>query len=193
VTDSDRTFRAFVAVGVPDDVREALAREQRRLRETLRISWVRPESMHLTLHFLDQIGWDQARRIAEALERCTAAHAAFDIRCAGLGVFPNADRPRGLWAGIEDGEPLIELQRAMRAPLRRCGARTERRRYHPHLTLARIRRPLERQGLSFLGHRLQDAAGDYGTIPVREIHLYRSVLEPTGARYSVEASAMLGP
>lgn len=189
---SSRTFRAFVAVEVPGSIRDALAEEQRRLGEHLQVSWTRPDSMHLTLHFLDQIGWDQARRIAAALQVLALERPAFEVRCAGLGVFPSVRKARVLWAGVEDAEPLIELQRAMRTPLRRCGVNPERRKYHPHLTIARVRRPMGRQSLSFLDHRLQDMVSEYGTIPVEQIHLFRSEILPTSARYTVEASAILG-
>jgi len=189
---TDRTFRAFIAVGLPADVRDALQEEQRRLAEQLQIGWTRPASMHLTLHFLGQIGWDQARRVADAMQSCTQQQPPFRIRCVGLGVFPNERKPRTLWAGIDDPEPLVELQHALRTPLRRCGIRTERRRYRPHLTLARIRRPLERQRLSFLVRTLEDVDREYGAIEVQEVHLFRSDFLPTGVQYTVEATAVLG-
>ncbi len=187
------TLRAFVAVALPSPVREALAAEQERHRPHLQVGWVRPETLHLTLHFLGDVGHAQAARIAAAVTDVCARHAPFEVRARDLGVFPNTGRPRVLWVGVQDADPLVALQGALAGPLGRCGVRLDRRRYHPHLTLARVRKPLRRQGLSHLRTMLQEVARDHGAIPVEELLLFRSELSPQGPRHTIlERAALQG-
>lgn len=188
---SREMIRAFVAVPLPDTVRDALHEQQQQLRHDLHVSWARPQAIHLTLHFLGDVGPDQARSIGESLRAACASHAPFEMQTRGLGVFPHLGRPRVLWAGLEQAEPLIDLQQAIIVPIERCGVRIQRRSFKPHLTLARIRSLLPRQSLSLLRHIMGDASREFGTFPVEEVRLYRSELHPAGARYTVLASAKL--
>lgn len=185
------SIRAFVAVPLPVGLVSVLTRTQRRLSTDLTASWTRPEAMHLTLHFLGEVEVAVAERIGASLRAACARIPAFAVQARHLGTFPNPRRPRVLWAGIADGAPLITLQRTLVEPLRDCGLELDSRPYRPHLTLARFRKPLRRQHLSFLASILRDEQRDFGSVPVEEVRLYRSELLPDGARYTVLSTASL--
>jgi len=187
-------LRAFVAVPLPEGVRAALAAEQQTLRDELPgARWTRPAGIHLTLHFLGDVAPDVIEALGGALGEECAAVAPFELAVGGLGVFPGPRRPRVLWAGVAAPEGLQDLHRAAGVALRRCGLKPERRRFHPHLTLARFRSRLSRQGLSTLGRILdQEGRGQAGRFRVEAVHLYRSELLPSGARYTVLHEAPLG-
>ncbi len=185
--------RAFVALGLPDAVREALAAEQQALRGALgRASWTRPEGIHLTLHFLGDLTADEVAALGDALPGACADVAPFEVAVTGLGVFPQPRRPRVLWAGIEAPPALAALHAATADALRACGLPVEGRRFRPHLTLARFRQRLSRQGLSSLVAILEEDRGGYGRFGADRVRLYRSELLPGGARYTVLHEARLG-
>lgn len=191
---SAERLRAFIAIPIPDPLREALANEQERLRSLLPgVSFVHPAGIHLTLHFLGDVSPRLAEGLGRELAREIAPLPAFDLVGGGLGVFPSPRRPRVLWVGLEDSPPLVEVHRTCRTVLRRRKLKVERRRYHPHLTLARFRRPLEPAALDALNTELAGGGIDLGRIPVEEVRLYRSELLPQGARYGVLAAAPLAP
>lgn len=185
------SIRAFVAAPLPGDLVGTLTRLQDRLRPGLKASWTRPEAMHLTLHFLGDVEATSVDAITAALRTTCGGVDAFAVAARGLGVFPSPRRPRVLWAGIDDAEPLVQLQRLLGESLRGCGVELDSRPYRPHLTLARFRKPLARQTLSFLCSILRDEQRDFTSVPVAEVRLYRSDLLPGGARYSVLSGAPL--
>lgn len=184
-------MRLFVAIEIPQDIRQALASRAAELRGELpRARWVRAEAMHLTLAFLGET--DPARR--PALERELAAAfasiEAFEMGLAGVGAFPPRGRARVLWVGIEAAGDLEGLERAVRAAVRRSvgptGDEARGRRFHPHVTLARSaptwpRSEVERLAAAFGDAHRRRFAVDHGV-------LVESELRPEGARYRTLAS-----
>jgi RNA 2',3'-cyclic 3'-phosphodiesterase len=62
------------------------------------------------------------------------------LRWTVPGAFPSASRPRVLWLGVDGGEALLEVHRALAEALAGAGLPVEERAFRPHLTLARVRR-----------------------------------------------------
>jgi 2'-5' RNA ligase len=105
------------------------------------LTWTRSEQWHLTLTFHADLDPDRLERFDRVVARCASACPATSARLSGGGAFPSTTRGRMLWAGVEPAdERLVELQRNLAARLRRSGWDVDRRRYRPHLTLARSRR-----------------------------------------------------
>ena len=189
---TDEGLRAFIAVGVSDALRQRLAAEQQRLRSSLPgASWTRPEGIHLTLHFLGDISPHLAERLGVELARACAPCSPFELVVRGLGVFPSPRRPRVIWVGVEGRDDLHALHAACASVLHRRKLGAQRRRYHPHLTLARFRRPLRKSAVAGLLEALDDPPAEMGRVPVREVCLYRSELRTDGALHTVIARAPL--
>jgi 2'-5' RNA ligase len=122
--------KLFTAVDIPEEASEALTRLQPAPKPGLRN--VRPDQMHLTLHF---IGDAEIDRVAALLE--SIAVPSFSITLKGVGQFPSAEGSVTLWAGVAPDSGLQRLHEAIGAALAHGGFRIEARPYRPHLTLAR--------------------------------------------------------
>src|SRR5262245_39815463 len=108
-------MRLFVAVDLDDEVREAVGRLIRRIGSemrddpSLRVSWVAPERLHLTLHFLAEVDATTAARLIEGLA-APIDLMSFDLAVGGVGTFSSRGRPNVIWLGLTEGrELLIEL------------------------------------------------------------------------------------
>lgn len=192
------TVRAFVAIELPPSVRSQLGALIDRLARRApagAVRWVRPEAIHLTLKFLGQVPEARLGPLAQALADAARGRPAFSVRLAGLGVFPNPERPRVLWLGVEDpGGPLARLQRDLEGALAALGSPREQRGFSPHLTLGRVRREASARQAAQAGEALQQAgAVDLGELRVVEIVLFRSELRPSGAVYHRLAASPLEP
>ncbi len=189
-------IRAFVAIELNDDLRSALGKAQARLRKA-RVSyigrWVAPDSIHLTLSFLGDVAPSRIAQISQVLETACLSVPTFSIALSGLGCFPHPQRPRVIWIGVTgDLVPLEQLQRKVETGLQDLGFAPERRRFQPHLTLARIKdsaSPSERGELA----NWMEATKAPSSPPmmVSELSLIRSELRPSGAVYTRLAAVPL--
>ena len=138
-------MRLFAAVVPPPEAVEDLAEFLEPRQEAgADLRWTSPEQWHLTLAFMPAVPERALDDLAERLGRATGRRAAMTLRVAGAGAFPNPYAARVLWAGVDHaGEGLRELARGIRAVCAKAGAAPEGGPFHPHLTLARLRRPTE--------------------------------------------------
>ena len=116
---------------------ETLARRARDAGVDLR--WVAPINYHVTLSFLGWTGLDAIGPVCDALAAATAGESRFTFRTTRLGAFPSLDRASVLWAGIDDSAPLTRLAQSVGDAMAHLGFRPDKRPYHPHVTLARLR------------------------------------------------------
>ncbi len=125
-------IRLFVALGLPDALRDELFAMCGGIPGA---RWVPEENYHLTLRFIGEVpGW-QAQEVDEALAGIRAP--GFDLTLRGVGTFQRNGRIAALWVGVEKAEPLVFLQSKVETALQRIGLEPERRRFAPHVTLAR--------------------------------------------------------
>lgn len=186
------SIRAFIAVELPQSVKEGLGLIQRAMRsEGAEAKWVRPESIHLTLKFLGNISADKVSDIRGAIEEACRGAAPMEVRVFGTGAFPNERRPRVIWVGLEEPTGgLASLQQRLEAALKPLGFEPEGRPFKAHLTLARVKSPRSAGSIA----RALDAQkeADLGKITVDKVVLYQSTLRPTGAVYKALEEVALG-
>ena len=189
------TIRAFVAIELPGVVRSALGDAIAQISGSgaRGVRPVKPDGIHLTLKFLGDIRPDQVGPLSEAMERATRPVAPFSLCLGETGVFPGPRAPKVLWVGVTgDLEPLTELWSGLEAATADLGFARDRRRFSPHLTLARIR-----DGAPSEEARMATAAlsrirfSENLRIPVDSINLVHSTLGPRGASYDTMATARL--
>ncbi|MEY8829118.1 RNA 2',3'-cyclic phosphodiesterase [Sedimentitalea sp. XS_ASV28] len=169
-------MRCFVAIPVPDHLRDALVSVQAHLplgRPVAR------ENLHLTLAFLDEQPEDRLEELHAELDRVRAA--AFTLSLSGLGCF-GGDKPRLIFADVSPSPALEDVHRKILGAARRAGIALARRRFHPHVTLARIRPG------SAGADRIAAAISGLGdrplpSMPVSSMSLFRSDLRPDGPIY----------
>lgn len=176
-------MRLFVALRVPSPVLQHLAETAAALRAELPPArWVPVANLHLTLMFLGEIAADRVEGLGEALTRCFASRGPFQLRLRDGGCFPPRRPARVAWVGFEPAPELEELQTAVAGALTdRLDLAAERRRFHPHLTLARPRRPWPRAAAEAWRRAFAGTQGP--AFEVTEGHLMRSRLDPGGARH----------
>jgi len=180
-------MRAFIAIEVPEAIRIALDAMNGRLRERLdardlRVSWVRPENMHLTLRFLGDVTDGQIAGISTHMDEACRAEAPFPLEIAGTGAFPNPRRPSVIWVGAGPLEgPLGRIQEACEAAAQAAGLAPEEKAFHPHLTLARIKEWRGSQPLMERLEREKDVRA--GEFTVRDVTLFSSALTSRGPIY----------
>lgn len=185
--------RTFVAVEIGTENRRAAARLIDRLRSAgADVKWVDPENLHLTLKFLGDVSSQRLADVCQAVERVAGTQASFVLELRGTGAFPNAARPRVIWLGTGEGtEPMIALAEAVEEALERLGFRREARRFHPHLTLGRLRR--SGPGVAALARLLQEQADfQAGRAQINEAVVFSSQLTRSGPLYEPLARAPLG-
>jgi len=187
------SFRAFVAIPLPEDVRERLASLQDRLRPARAdVKWVDPALLHVTLKFLGDLD-DGARPVLESdLQRVAAAAAPIDLEARGLGAFPPSGAPRVVWAGLSERAPgrLAALAVAVEGAAAAAGFPPEGRPFASHVTLGRVKSPRNAAALRALLEAGRDA--DAGAFRADALVLFRSDLAPQGPTYTAVARFPLG-
>ena len=172
--------RLFVALELPEVLKQAICGLQAGLGDA---RWLEADALHLTLAFVGEVDPSAQRRIEEALAWVEAPPLAVDLH--GIGHFPHRGPPRVLWTGASPAAALGTLAASVRRALAQAGFPPERRKFAPHVTIARFRRPPPPPAL-------HDYLGTYSlfrspSAPIASFRLLSSVLRPSGARYAPEA------
>ncbi|MEE7447517.1 RNA 2',3'-cyclic phosphodiesterase [Methylobacterium radiotolerans] len=127
--------RLFTGLAVPAAIADALKAYQGGLPGA---RWIEPGDFHVTLRFLGDVEATVADDVVEALSEMRA-RPALTVTLDGLGIF-GGDRPRALYASVVPEAGLTDLQAEQERLVRRAGVEPERRKFTPHVTLARLRR-----------------------------------------------------
>lgn len=190
-----KKIRAFIALEMPDKIRRALDEISFRLRKDLSevpLRWVPVDHMHLTLKFLGDISPEQVPAITSVLEEETASLSPFDLSVHGLGVFPNLQRPRVLWVGVNLSQGAKEFQREIESEVSKLGFSTERRPFSPHLTLARVRGHARSADLARIREVMTGTENSAPVVDLADtITLFRSDLKPSGSVYNALSKLVL--
>lgn len=178
-------MRLFVALEIPEVLRQALAERLQPLRRTLPPArWTAAAGQHLTLRFLGETDVSCLVDLGAALAAACAPLAPFPLTLGGAGAFPPRGPVRVLWSGIDDPEQALgqlktRIDEAVETVL---GLPGEGRPFHPHVTLARCRKPWPRGGLDPLLEAFEQPL-PAATFTATETTLFESDLQPGGAVY----------
>lgn len=179
------TIRSFLAVKLPDLLKEELERVQNRLRSELpKLAWVKPSGMHLTVKFFGDIELEQVEEIQGCVQSVVQHVSRFSLQAQGLDVFPNTHMPRVLWAGISgETEILSHMVQELEEALATLGFPKEGKPFNPHLTLARIKSQGREVGEVLVKKNLLAPSVSIGSIDVTHVSLFKSELRPSGSVY----------
>ena len=178
-------MRLFVALSIDEKIKDVLkcaAEELRAARAPVR--WVKPDGIHLTLKFLGETPDDRTAPLISALEGITPGVYPFPITFSGMGAFPNLSNPRTIWAGVlEQSGSLERVWKSLDNVSAAMGWKKERRGFNPHVTLGRVKGNINLKQLASAVRNRQNSV--WGEQEARGLTLFRSYLEPGGARYEV--------
>jgi RNA 2',3'-cyclic 3'-phosphodiesterase len=182
---ANEKWRIFIAIELPEFIREKLIRHSMKLRELApgaQASWSRPENVHLTLKFIGEVEQTRAAQLSEATERAAEKCTSFRVGVAGCGAFPPRGAPRVLWIGLNDPQgKLAKLHAELEHECGRVGFAKEIRAFHPHLTLARLRKPDHAKALAAAHQEMQFEGEEF---KASEVLVVRSELSSAGSKYT---------
>jgi 2'-5' RNA ligase len=174
--------RLFIAIRFSD----AVAEELEALEDGFgipRAAWTPSEQFHLTLRFLGDPFPATLLEIDRALREVRADSFTLDLK--GIGHFPLRGDPETLWTGAVPCEPLLRLRHRVESALARAGIAPEGRKFHPHVSLARVKHAAPEHVAAF---EIRQGLFSRGDIPVQAFHLFSSELKPGGAVHTLEAT-----
>jgi 2'-5' RNA ligase len=169
--------RLFTALEVPSPIAFSLSLLRGGLPGA---RWVDPENYHITLRFIGDIDTRTADEVVRALARVDRPR--FDLSLDGLDAM-GGRKPHAIVACVKGSPALKELQAEHERIIQRIGLEPERRRFRPHVTLARIRSSSEADAAAYLALR-----GDFRTapFPIGRFVLLSSKASKGGGPYLVE-------
>ena len=188
MTDPGKALRLFIGTRVSLATVRALdevVAVMRRVDSAVRPRWVAPATYHVTLKFL---GWSRPEVVEALRDRVGAALAgvrAVEIECRGLGAFPSPEKARVVWAGIDAagaarlGEMVEKIERATAE----LGFAREKRAWHAHVTLGRVKAPGDVRGLL-----AAVSEQTYRHSWVDSVVLFESQMKKDGSEYTEIAS-----
>lgn len=189
-------YRLFVAVEIPDGVKDGIHEVQEELRRVVRspqVRWTRREQYHLTLRFLGNVESARLTELQRDLAAACRGVGALQLWVEGLGFFPDARRPRVAWLGLSDSRDLLrQLQRRVQWATAGFAAGLAEAPFTAHVTLARLNGVSrgEAGALGEVAARL--ARRSLGQWTTDRIQVMRSELSSHGARHSCLESIPLG-
>lgn len=178
-------MRLFVALDLPWPLRQRVAVLSGAGIPGAR--WVPPENYHITLRFIGETPAYRAEEIDHTLAALKAR--SFALTLAGVGTFTRSGRSTTLWVGVERNPSLDHLQNKIETALQRIGLEPERRRFAPHVNLARLDNAVEGKLAAFVqAHNLFRA----DPVPIEHFTLFSSLLGKEQAVYTPEVEYALG-
>jgi 2'-5' RNA ligase len=173
-------MRLFVAIELDEQFRSRLVELQNSIRVAAPdISYTRAENLHLTLKFIGEFEESKVPQLCDALKNIPEV-GTFSMALTGLDFLPERGPIRIVAAALDGGEKLLALQSQIEEFCATQNIPRENRRYRPHITLARARRPLPRSAKSRLARGVTTQSAQ---LMVKEFVLIESKLSNRGSQY----------
>ena len=188
--------RTFIALELDKALQRHLGRILRRMAQELpSLCWVDPARIHLTLAFLGQLSDEQLAAAISAAELAARKVSSFDVRLSQPGIFGTRRQPSVIWMGVDEPSgKLLQLQRELNLELAQRGFEVDKRPFSPHLTLSRVKAPLNAEEQQRL-QKLLTVKGRQSSSPtmhVSQISMMKSELSRAGAKYTSLYHVALG-
>ena len=177
--------RCFIGTDIPDEIKnnlEELYSDISKIQGRIRL--IPLKNLHITLKFLGNTEENLIEKINSEIEDVLREIKNFEIEIKGVGLFKNIRNPRIIWVGFLDEEKkLSNLSRELNSRMSKFGFEPENRDFKPHITIARIKSIKDIQNLENVLSKYREFS--FGKLEVKNITLYQSILEKTGAIYKM--------
>lgn len=192
-------IRAFLAVELSQELRAELAILQQGLKQRIdpetkrdvRISWVQPAKIHLTIKFFGDMDEQVIGPSLDAIEQAVGSQTSVIVPLERFGAFPRPHSPRVLWVGPSDnweqgvdGKRVADIHGAIEQACEGLGFLRETKPFSPHLTLARIKVGERHVGVALAKSGVLDRPCSLRSLVVESVVLMKSELRPTGSVYT---------
>jgi|SRR6185437_9709857 len=188
--------RTFIALELDETLQRFLSNVIHQMAQQLPSArWVNPAGIHLTLAFLGELTDEQVASAMLAADAASHQVTPFELRLKAPGIFGSPRQPRVIWMGIEENSGnLTRLHSVLNRDLEQREFEVDARPFSPHLTLARVKQPLnasEQQTLQRLLASKQSTSGSPWQ-NMRQLSVIKSELLRSGARYTRLGAYPLG-
>jgi 2'-5' RNA ligase len=174
-------FRAFIAVEIESSPElEEFSRAVKGTEAPLKM--VNLDIIHVTMKFLGDTDEALIPQIEEVMKKAVEGIEPFTVKITGTGAFPNLNRLSVIWAGMENAETLGRIAEILNKGLEPLGFRQERKKFSPHVTIARVKGGRNKDRLVEVIHDFENK--EFGTFEVNRIILKKSVLTTQGPIYT---------
>jgi 2'-5' RNA ligase len=170
-------IRIFIALNIPENVKNTLIE----LRDSIagaNYKWENKEKLHLTLKFIGEILESDLEKIISELS-FLENYSALDCSITNFGFFYRENNPSILWVGLNIDNTILDIIDKIESTLEKFSIRKEKRKFHPHLTLLRIKK---NPGSSFI-NSFKNFKFEPITFKTNSISIYKSELFTTGSVY----------
>ncbi len=178
------TVRTFIAINLAGSLHKTLSEVIEKFSASkASVKWVEPENAHLTLKFLGNVDEPRLPEVFGACQKAVEGFGPIDLEVRAVGCFPNLNRPRIVWLGIEKGaEQIRRLQQEIETELERIGFPKEDREFKTHLTIGRVK---GKQGISRLCQLLEEEKNVFiGSMRAEKVSVMKSQTLPRGPVYT---------
>ena len=174
-------IRAFLAIDLDDDLKPKINKIIREFKKTnANIKYVDLQNLHFTLKFFGDIDTDGIDLIADKIEKVVKDFDSFNIKIKGCGAFPNRNRIKVIWVGLDEDQILRELHDKLDKEFNSIGFDLDKK-FSSHLTIGRMRSAKAKDKVKNTLDIYDDI--DVGTMEVKTITLKKSTLTPSGPIY----------
>ncbi|MFL6544590.1 MAG: RNA 2',3'-cyclic phosphodiesterase [Candidatus Udaeobacter sp.] len=188
-----KMLRTFIAIDLTEEVRQRITKHIETLKAAspdTQATWEKPGKAHITLKFLGNVEQQRVESIVSALARAASSIGNFSVEIGEAGAFYSRGKPHVLWLGVADQtEGLARLYSAVERELEGLGFPKEKRPFHPHITIARLKKP---EGAKQLASEHKALGFEPAKLNVSEVLLIESELGPGGSTYRTLSTQTLG-
>lgn len=179
-------IRCFIAIDFYQDTLQQIKWIQNELFKDgfHEIRWMMADNLHITIKFLGETAVGKITELTNKMDDVCLIMKSFELSFEKLGVFPGWTNPRILWLGFERSAQLHTLAEKIEIACYEMGFEAEKRPFSPHLTIGRFNRDFPLNKMALLREKCSQMQISIPKEMVTNIHLYRSILKPSGAEYS---------
>lgn len=171
-------IRSFIAVEIPDKTRTEITKMLDTFaKQDTGARWIKQDNLHITLIFLGEVSQEFLHNAQTELTSVAKNQKSFEMSLKNIGAFPSQRAPRIIWIGVDKGsDELIDLQSKIESSLTKIGYKPETRKFHPHLTIGRVK-------FRFNNPKIFETNYQSETFAVKSVVLFKSTLMPQGPIY----------